>query len=705
MKKLTFLFLLAVLPLMASAYDAKIDGIYYNLDSNKKQAEVTYLTTDYSIKQYVYTGTVNIPEFVTYDNITYKVTSIGMQAFSSSFELTSVTIPNSVTSIGHYAFSNCSGMTSVTIGNSVTEIGWYAFATCMSLKTVTIPNSVTSIGNYAFRLCSGLTSISIPNSVTEIGGGAFYSCIDMRSVSIGSSVTSIGEDAFSGCSKLGAVTIPNSVTEIGSRAFENCGWLTSVTIGNGVKAIGSGAFYKCSALTEIYNYATTPQDITSYDFSNYSATLHVVPGYGATYRAANVWKDFQTIVEDATDGEPIEKPKLSLSASPSGGDVIAGTKVYLTTKADDSAVSGANIYYTLNGTTPSKNSTAYTSSGITINASCTLKAIAYKDGYEDSDVLTTAYNTVTITGITINETNFPDANFRKYLLEQDYGSDGVLTETEIAEITYMDLYGTDIENLKGIGYFKGLEYLGCTDNKLTSLDVSGCSNLRMLYCSINKLTSLNVSGCSMLNWLYCNDNQLTSLDMSGCPELSLLYVYQNKIKDAAMDAFIKSLPTVSNGEMAIIFDYNEGNVMTTAQVAAAKAKGWTPYYSNDPDMTDWQEYAGSEPEPAKKCATPVISITEGKLHFSCETEGVTYVSHVEMPASFDGDSEDVILPKVKVTVYAQKEGYEDSDVATKDINVAGAGGIRGDVNNDGQVGMPDAMFIVNKILNGKFPDE
>ena len=35
----------------------------------------------------------------------------------------------------------------------------------------------------------------------------------------------------------------------------------------------------------------------------------------------------------------------------------------------------------------------------------------------------------------------------------------------------------------------------------------------------------------------------------------------------------------------------------------------------------------------------------------------------------------------------------------------GVTSIRGDVNNDGAVGMPDAMFIVNKILNGKFPDE
>ena len=79
--------------------------------------------------------------------------------------------------------------------------------------------------------------------------------------------------------------------------------------------------------------------------------------------------------------------QLQLSASPSGGEVTAGTKVYLSTPN----ASGADIYYTLNGNTPSKSSTKYTSSGITINSSCTLKAIAYKDGYEASDVLTATY--------------------------------------------------------------------------------------------------------------------------------------------------------------------------------------------------------------------------------------------------------------------------------------------------------------------------
>lgn len=701
-----------------------------------------------------------------------SVTSIGDNAFRGCSALTSVTIPQSVTSIGSSAFYGCTGeltvncnipsaynsyfsgskFTSVKIGDDVETVGNYAFYGCSTLTSVIIGNNVTSIGKDAFCGCDGLTSVTIPNSVITIEGSAFYSCDGLTSLTIGNSVTSIGDYAFYKCPKLTSVTIPNSVKTIGDYAFNDCSGLTSVSIGNSVTSIGSGAFRGCTMLTGIYNYATTPQDITSYEFSNFSATLHVVPGYGDVYRAAYAWKDFQTIVDDATDGEPIEKPKLSLSASPSGGDVAAGTKVYLTTKADDSAVSGANIYYTLNGTTPSKNSTVYTSSGITINASCTLKAIAYKDGYEDSDVLTTAYNTVTITGITINETNFPDANFRKYLLEQDYGSDGVLTETEIAEITYMDVSEAGIENLKGIGYFKGLEYLACTSNKLTSLDVSECSNLQILHCSLNKLTSLNVSGCSMLNWLYCNDNQLTSLDMSGCPELYGLYVSQNKIKGAAMDAFIKSLPAISYGFMAVIVGDNEGNVMTVAQVAAAKAKGWTPYYS-DGELDDWggyswQEYAGSDDgnTPRGTLAnpfTPAEANAYGKsLAANEQSEADYYISGVvsnikeqfgtqygnaTFYISADGsDTDQFYIYRANYlgnTMYAGQElnirvgdevivcgkitnfkGTLPETVEGKayvvSINGAyGGQGQLGDANGDGTVDVADVVAIVNYILN------
>lgn len=86
----------------------------------------------------------------------------------------------------------------------------------------------------------------------------------------------------------------------------------------------------------------------------------------------------------------ISSPKFTLTATPSSGKVNKGTIVKLSAKSDGTTVS-ADIYYTLNGTTPTKSSTKYTSSGITINSDCTLKAIAYKSGYETSNVLTSSY--------------------------------------------------------------------------------------------------------------------------------------------------------------------------------------------------------------------------------------------------------------------------------------------------------------------------
>ena len=170
MKKLiVFLFSLilsVVFSTSASAYDVKVDGIYYNLISKGKTAEVTYGGEKYR-------GKVVIPSSITVEGKEYTVTSIRNSAFYECSSLTSVTIPNSVTSIGDCAFEYCEGLTSVSIPNSVTSIGWNAFNSCSGLTSITIPNSVTSIGERAFSDCRGLTSVSIPNSVTSIGNYAF----------------------------------------------------------------------------------------------------------------------------------------------------------------------------------------------------------------------------------------------------------------------------------------------------------------------------------------------------------------------------------------------------------------------------------------------------------------------------------------------------------------------------------------------------
>ena len=146
MKKQLILILMTLLPMVASADAVEINGIYYNLVSKIKEAEVARNPNNY-------TGSVVIPEKVTYESVEYSVTSIGQRAFYYCSGLTSVTIPNSVTSIGAEAFEGCSGLTSVTIGTRVTTIGAHAFYGCSGLTSVTIPNSVTSIGNYAFYFC------------------------------------------------------------------------------------------------------------------------------------------------------------------------------------------------------------------------------------------------------------------------------------------------------------------------------------------------------------------------------------------------------------------------------------------------------------------------------------------------------------------------------------------------------------------------
>ena len=85
--------------------------------------------------------------------------------------------------------------------------------------------------------------------------------------------------------------------------------------------------------------------------------------------------------------------KLTLSASPIGGAVAKGTTITLTATADGSSVYDCDIRYTLDGSIPTKSSTQY-NSAITINSDCTLRAIAYKTGYETSDVLTEYYSII-----------------------------------------------------------------------------------------------------------------------------------------------------------------------------------------------------------------------------------------------------------------------------------------------------------------------
>ena len=119
MKRCLFFILIAVtFSLTVSADECIVDGIYYNLVTKAKEAEVKRNPSKYS-------GSIVIPDTITYEGITYSVTSIGNEAFYWCSKLSAVTLSSSLKTIGNCAFEECSGLTSVTIPNSVTSIGEY----------------------------------------------------------------------------------------------------------------------------------------------------------------------------------------------------------------------------------------------------------------------------------------------------------------------------------------------------------------------------------------------------------------------------------------------------------------------------------------------------------------------------------------------------------------------------------------------------
>ena len=134
MKKKLLLLVAMLLPLVASADDAIIEGIYYSLNSIEKTATV-YRYNAYIEK--IPKFNVIIPESITYNAVTYSVTRIYDNAFERS-NLISISIPNSVTYIGHGAFYNCYSLVSVTIGNGVKAVGSEAFYSCSSLQKVIV---------------------------------------------------------------------------------------------------------------------------------------------------------------------------------------------------------------------------------------------------------------------------------------------------------------------------------------------------------------------------------------------------------------------------------------------------------------------------------------------------------------------------------------------------------------------------------------
>lgn len=224
-----------------------------------------------------------LPESVTYQGRSYKVTAIGKKVCINNAVIETLTLSQYIESIDSAAFSGSEKLTKVTLNEGLKTIAIRAFAGCSKLTDIYVPNSVTTFGPYSFQ-GTKFTTFNFGPNVTSIGANPFRSSTTLKAITVDAAntkycakegvlfskdmrdliclpsgigpssytvpegVVNIGDNSMRNNSALKAVTFPTTLETIGEMAFGVDG-LTTVNISKNVRYIGPAAFYMNSSLT------------------------------------------------------------------------------------------------------------------------------------------------------------------------------------------------------------------------------------------------------------------------------------------------------------------------------------------------------------------------------------------------------------------------------------------------------------------------
>jgi len=153
--------------------------------------------------------------------------------------------------------------------------------------------------------------------------------------------------------------------------------------------------------------------------------------------------------------------------------------------------------------------------------------------------------------VEINEANFPDEAFRSMIASLPEGQDGVLTDSEIAEIK--QLYVSDSDHK--IRSFQGLECLSGLKNleiryvfNTEKLDLSKNSKLESIDIEWCAFKNLNLSGLTSLRYLICLKTFFQELDLTTCTALQDLVLVEGELPalDLSNNTNLKELNCRSN---------------------------------------------------------------------------------------------------------------------------------------------------------------
>lgn len=149
----------------------------------------------------------------------------------------------------------------------------------------------------------------------------------------------------------------------------------------------------------------------------------------------------------------------------------------------------------------------------------------------------------TIHLINAQRTLIPDANFERYLVQNNIDSDntvnGEVLTADIVNVTVLNLDQKNISDLTGIQNFSNLKVLNAYRNNLTSINVSQNLFLEILSLGDNEITAIDVSRNLRLKEFGIGANQLTTIDVSKNINLEYFSVALNELTTLDVSTLVK----------------------------------------------------------------------------------------------------------------------------------------------------------------------
>ncbi len=351
MKKLLS-FLLAFLPMMASAYDFEVDGLYFNiLSSSEKTVEITSGDENYNL------GEIILPSSVFYKNVEFCVVAIGPDAFNSA-TFDGITIPASIKTVGNRAFAYSSYYNrpyyicfegNISINSEAFWCSWYGTFIfknnvpptlidesnrgCLfnSNPIMCIPEGVNdnsfmefasrgsvihyensidismlkSLALSQFRIDSDCFEFEITSLVKPYSAMLKSVKKDDTYITLPSSVSYLnynflvynsGEDIFSNAKKIETLIIPEGYISMDG-SIGICNSLKKIIIPSTIEKL-SKTFVDCPSLEHVESNIQNPFETDAFNTNIISlfTTLYVPDNFIENYQSTSPWNLFQSIL-------------------------------------------------------------------------------------------------------------------------------------------------------------------------------------------------------------------------------------------------------------------------------------------------------------------------------------------------------------------------------------------------------------------------